>query len=447
MIERDSIGIFGRMNAGKSSLMNLLTQQATSLVDETPGTTADTRTALMEMHGLGPVRLFDTAGIDEAGRLGDKKRRKVDAVLKECDLVLLVIDPAAGELAPERRLLEAARARDVQVLVLYNLFRDEDRARIATAEAAMPLLRFHRSHPLRAVDQAARGPLLEFLLDSYRSRRAPRRLIPFARPDRFFVLNVPMDSETPQARLLRPQAMAVEELTRIGAWPVTYRMDLAAGRSPDAAAHEAERRRWRRFLDSLGGGAAAVITDSQAIDLVAPWTPAAIPLTTFSVMMIEHTSGGRLGLFVAGLRALAGLRPGDRVLIAEACNHSRIDEDIGTVQIPRLLAERHPDVVVEHAFGREFVEIEDLAGYRLIVHCGGCMIPPQKLAARVSDLESVGVPLTNYGLLLSWAQGPEVLRRVLAPWGLAGPLPGEPGEPGEEEPLDDEGRKDRDGAP
>lgn len=214
--------------------------------------------------------------------------------------------------------------------------------------------------------------------------------------------------------------MAVEELTRKWAWPVSYRMDLAAGRSSAPARREAERERWRAFLAGLASPPACVITDSQAIDLVAPWTPDEIPLTTFSIVMIEHGSRGRLALFVDGLRALAGLRAGDRVLIAEACNHSRIGEDIGTVQIPRLLAERRPGVVVEHAFGREFVEREDLAGYRLIVHCGGCMITPQKLSARVRDLQSVGVPLTNYGLVLSWARGPETLRRVLRPWGLEG---------------------------
>lgn len=200
MLERDNIGIFGKMNAGKSSAMNLLTQQETSLVDETPGTTADTKAALMELHGLGPARLLDTAGIDELGRLGDKKRVKVEAVLKECDLVLLVIDPATAgaDLAPEHALLEAARALDAQVLILYNLFREQDRALIPAVEAAIPLLRFHRAHALRAVDPAARGPLLEFLLAGYQGRQAARELIPFAEPGRFYVLNVPMDLETPR---------------------------------------------------------------------------------------------------------------------------------------------------------------------------------------------------------------------------------------------------------
>jgi [FeFe] hydrogenase H-cluster maturation GTPase HydF len=418
MIERDHVGIFGKMNSGKSSLMNLLTQQETSLVDPTPGTTADTRTALMELHGLGPVKLFDTAGIDEAGALGHKKRRKAGADLKACDLVLLVVDPATGDFAPERELVGRAREHGKQLLVLYNLFRPEDRERIAAVEEAIPDLRFHRGHSLVAVAAEERAGLIDFLLAHYDSPRVERELIPFCERDATFVLNIPMDVETPGQRLLRPQAMAVEYLLRNWARPVLHRMDLAAGRAADPAVREAERRRWQDLLDGPGRPPRCVITDSQAIDLVAPWTPAAIPVTTFSIVMIEYVSAGRLALFVEGIRALRDLGPGDRVLVVEACNHSRVGEDIGTVQIPRILAARFPGVKVEHNFGREFLDNEQLAEYRLIIHCGGCMISPQKLQARVRDLAGVGVPLTNYGVFLAWARGLETLRRVLVPWGL-----------------------------
>jgi hypothetical protein len=269
-----------------------------------------------------------------------------------------------------------------------------------------------------AVDPAERPALSDFLRAGYDSPRIDQELLPFCERDRFCVLNIPMDVETPEKRFLRPQAMAMEYLTRRWAYPVAYRMDLAVGRSRDPGMSARERERYLGFLDALGRPPGCVLTDSQAIDLVAAWTPPDVPVTTFSVMMINFVSKGKLRLFVEGIRALQDLRAGDRVLVAEACNHSRIGEDIGTVQIPRILAARFPGVQLEHNFGREFLENAELAAYRLIVHCGGCMISPQQLQARLRDLAAVGVPLTNYGLFLSWAQGPQILRRVLAPWGL-----------------------------
>jgi hypothetical protein len=191
-------------------------------------------------------------------------------------------------------------------------------------------------------------------------------------------------------------------------------MDLGKARSGDAR----ERHRWDSFLDGFGRRPKAIITDSQAMDLMHTWTPEDVMLTTFSIMMINYGSRGRLARFVEGIRALSDLKAGDRILIAEACNHSRIAEDIGTVQIPNFIQHRWPGVVVEHNFGREFQENQRLQSYRLVIHCGGCMISAQKLLARIRDLDSIGVPYTNYGLFLAWRQGPEALAKVLRPFGV-----------------------------
>jgi len=414
LVERDHIGIFGKMISGKSSVMNLLTQQQTSIVDSTPGTTADTKIALQEIHGMGPVKLFDTAGFDEAGELGTKKRAKVMADLKECDLVLLVIDPETRDFSTESEILDHARELDKQILVLYNLFGPLAEGRIPAVEAKLPLLRFHQKMSLRAVDADFRQPLLHFILANFVSRNAKMELLPFVEPDEFYVLNIPMDDETPPGRYLRPQAMAEEYITRNWAYPVSYRMDLGKARKGDAS----ERRRWETFLGNLNRRPKAIITDSQAMDLMHTWTPDDILLTTFSIMMINYVSRGRLSKFVEGIRVLKDLRPGDKILIVEACNHSRIAEDIGTVQIPNFIKKHWPDVVVEHNFGREFQENQQLQSYKLVVHCGGCMIAAQKLLARIRDLDSVGVPYTNYGVFLSWMQGPQALRQVLRPWGI-----------------------------
>ncbi len=414
LVERDHIGIFGKMNCGKSSLMNLLTQQQTSIVDPTPGTTADTKIALQEIHGLGPVKLFDTAGLDEVGDLGAKKRAKGLADLKECDLVLLVIDPDTPSFETESEILRQARELDKQILVVYNLFTPTGGQRIGVVEQHVPLLRFHQKIALAAIDPGCRQPLLDFILANFVSKNCKMELLPFVQRDEFYILNIPMDAETPGGRYLRPQAMAEEYITRQWAYPVSYRMDLGKARSGDAG----ERRRFDAFLGSLSRRPKALITDSQAMDLMHTWTPADVMLTTFSIMMINYVSRGRLTAFVRGIGALDSLRTGDKVLIAEACNHSRIAEDIGTVQIPSFIQRHWPGVLIEHNFGREFQENDRLASYKLVIHCGGCMISAQKLLARIRDLDAVGVPYTNYGVFLAYTQGRASLRQVLRPFGI-----------------------------
>lgn len=418
LVERDHVGIFGKMNAGKSTVMNLLTQQESSIVDARAGTTADTKVALMELHGIGPIKLMDTAGADEVGGLGEKKRRKLFNDLKRCDLILLVVDPSSASLATEQALLEAARAADKQVLVVYNLFQLGAAPAVEQTERALPLLRFHPKLAIAANKIEERGKLIDFIKAHFESKNAEVPLLPFLERDRFYLLNIPMDEETPPGRLLRPQAMVEEYVTRHWAWPVSFRLDLGRARGSDTAAAQAERARFDAVCDRLGDKLAGVITDSQAMDVMHPWVPTTTPLTTFSIAMIHHTSRGRLAEFARGLAGLDKLEAGDRVLIVEACNHSRIAEDIGTVQIPAAIARRFPGVAVEHNFGREFQENPGLARYRLVIHCGGCMIAPQALAARIRDLAQVGVPFTNYGLFLAALQGEAALRRVLKPWGI-----------------------------
>ena len=412
MTERDIIGIFGKMNSGKSSLMNLLTQQETSIVDPTPGTTADTKITQAEIHGLGPVKLMDTAGFNEQDELGEKKRKKAIAALKECDLVLLVIDPSTFEFETEKLILAEARTLDKQVIVVYNLFRITDRNRIEKVEESLSKLRIYRSIVLYAIDIKFRQPMLETILEHYIPKNLAIDLLPFVEEGEFYILNIPMDEETPPGRYLRPQAMAEEHITRKWAFPVSYRMNLTKARAGDAT----ELDRWNSFISSFSKRPKAIITDSQAMDILKDWAPADMALTTFSIMMINYMSRGRLNEFVTGIRALNSLQPGDSVLIAEACNHSRIREDIGTVQIPKLLKKFYPAVIVDFTFGREFIDDLDINKYKLVIHCGGCMISNQRMAARLRDLKATNVPITNYGIFLSFVQGEKTLDRVIAPW-------------------------------
>jgi [FeFe] hydrogenase H-cluster maturation GTPase HydF len=414
-VERDNIGIFGKMNAGKSSVMNLLTQQETSIVDATPGTTSDTKISLHEIHGIGPVRIFDTAGINEHSGLGEKKRKKVMRDLRETNLVLLVIDPSTSDFNAEEGLLKEARELDRQIIVIYNVFKDEDRSLIHEVEEKLTLLRFHKKIIIKANDAICRKLLLDFILENYEPENPAIDLLPFIERNRYYILVIPMDVETPPGRYLRPQAMTEEYITRHWAYPVSFRLDLAAARGDDS---EAEKRRFLSLINGLAEKPSCIITDSQAMDIMSRWCPEEIELTTFSIVMINYMSGGKLSHFAKGAEAIDKLKSGDSILIAEACNHSRIGEDIGTVQIPAVIEKKYPGVKIEHNFGREFQENSALEKYSLIIHCGGCMISRQKMTARIRDLDAVGVPYTNYGIFLSAVNGPEALRKVLKPWGI-----------------------------
>jgi len=435
-VPRLNISIVGAMNAGKSTLMNLLTQSSTSIVDSTPGTTADTKVAFMEIHALGPVKLVDTPGANESGALGLKKREKALQALKESDLGLFVVD-VMDENGPQvvREILASWRHNEfpVRPAIIFNLQRKAGDAVLnrvdniertiigATADKlnALPTLAVDFHSP----DALAR--VLAFVRGIARPKTSPVSVLPpgiaFDRNSRV-LLNIPMDGETPTGRLLRPQAMMQEAMLRDFVSVFAYRMDLSRGRSPDAAQVQEERARYRSSIQALNtdGQLKLIVTDSQAVKEAAGWSnDLEVPLTTFSIAMAHYMSGGRLPLFIEGLRAFQNLKPKSKVLICEACNHDRIQDDIGTVQIPTALRKRfgNDGVIIEHSFGRQY-QTKNLHEYSLILHCGGCMLDQQQMSARLADLELAGVPISNYGLLLSYLGGPAVLERVLKPWQL-----------------------------
>jgi [FeFe] hydrogenase H-cluster maturation GTPase HydF len=418
LVERDTIGIFGRMNSGKSSIMNLLTQQETSIVDSTAGTTADTKITLQEIHGIGPVKIFDTAGADEQNILGDKKRKKVFSDLKECDLALIIIDPSKKDFITELELLNKARDLDKQILIIYNLFQEKDFSNIKNIEETIPLLRFYKKITISAIDENNRQPLLNFILKNFESKNLKTPLLPFLKQNEYYILVIPMDEETPPGRLLRPQAITEEYITRNWAYPVCFRMDLGKARNKNIKIQEKEKKRFLDLVNGLAKKPKAIVTDSQAMDIMNNWCPSNIGLTTFSIIMINYISRGNLKDFVSGIKTLEKLKKQDKVLIVEACNHSRIGEDIGTVQIPNYLKNKIPEIIIEHNFGREFQENNKLQEYKLIIHCGACMISPQKLMARIRDLENLKIPFTNYGIILAYMQGEKALKKALKLWGI-----------------------------
>ncbi|KXZ55371.1 hypothetical protein GPECTOR_3g5 [Gonium pectorale] len=468
-VPRINIGVFGVMNAGKSTLVNALAQQEACIVDSTPGTTADVKTVLLELHDLGPAKVLDTAGLDETGVLGDKKRRKALNTLKECDVAVVVVDTETLRkarsvpgynltdiLSWERRVVEQAVKYGVSPVLFLNI----KSSGCGSPAPSAPELQAMLAEVHDVLDPARKLPTLALDLAATSLHERSTRCAAFVRQgasrssrwgqppagclprwslsrQSMLLMVIPMDAETPGGRLLRPQAQVQEEAIRHWSTVMSVRLDLDAARGKlGPEAREAERQRFSNVIRLLeeNQGPALVVTDSQAVDVVHPWTcdPSTgrprVPFTTFSIAMAYQQSGGRLDMFVEGLEALDGLQEGDHVLIAEACNHNRITEscnDIGMIpkKLERMMGGKK--LQIDHAFGREFPELEEgkLASYKLVIHCGSCMIDVQKTQQRMRDLGEAHVPFTNYGIFFSWAAAPEALRRALEPWGLEPPAP------------------------
>ena len=420
MIPRTNIGIFGMVNAGKSTLMNLITQQVTSIVDPTFGTTTDIKVSLMEIHTLGPLKLFDTAGINEKSSLGIKKRDKTIDCLKKCDLVLLVIDP--NSLFDENfEIVNLCEKHEKSLILIFNNFKDKINPKISPKTSKVI------PYPQISLDlsnKKAKDELINFILKAYKPIKKNQTLFPHLKKDDVVFLNIPMDEETPEKRLLRPQSFVQEHLLRRFISTYAYRMDLKKARSTDKKISNDEFLRFQKQLKLLQNQnfLKLLITDSQAIDIVHKWTldekgKPLIDITTFSIIMANEKN--ELSTFINGIDAFKTLKENDKILIAEACNHNRIKEDIGTYQIPLKLNNYFGEgkIQIDHAFGRDFASY-NLSDYKLIIHCGGCMLDKQSMQARINDLEESNVPITNYGIILAYLNSREAFSRVIKPFML-----------------------------
>jgi small GTP-binding protein len=436
-MKRINIGIFGRINSGKSTLMNLLTQQEASIVDITPGTTADVKTSIMEIHEFGPVKIFDTAGTDEEGVLGAKKKNKTIDALKRSDIVLLVVNENNyaydnDDFTPETELISLADSRKKELFIIYNEFAGYECLREKISSKIDP----NNNYPyikLNLNDRTKYMELVEFMKKNSKIKKTRTPLLPLLSSDKIVFLNIPMDEETPEGRFLRPQMMIEEYLVRRYVPTLAYRMDLGMARSGIAGEAEEEKKRFDDFVSVLNGRSndpsdgqvkgrlQLLITDSQAMDIISGWTKnSSYMITTFSIVMINFLSGGNLKLFVEGVKAIKNLKPGDKIMIAEGCNHDRKAEDIGTVQIPAMIEKLYGkgNIQIDHYFGRVFAEYDKLKEYKLVIHCGGCMLDQQTISARIHDLIESGVSFSNYGVVLSYFQGEDILNRVIEPFGL-----------------------------
>ena len=352
------IAVFGPVNSGKSTLVNALAGQEVSLVSDVPGTTTDPVRKRIELPGLGPCVLIDTAGVDDDSLLGPERERRTRAILDEADIAVLVhADTCHSE-----------RSEGIPAFL---------------QDAPVPVVHYERGQSIESLLERIRKALPE-----QKERFLTASLVA---PGGTVVLVMPQDGEAPKGRLILPQVRVIRELLDRGCIPVCC--------TPDTLP---------LTLAALNGNPDLVITDSQVFRQVEEAIPQEVPLTSFSILLAGEK--GDIRVFVEGARAIDTLDPGSRVLIAEACSHVPASEDIGRVKIPALLR-RRGDMAIDVSAGNDFPE--DLTGYDLIIHCGACVATGNLVAARIRKALLAGVPITNYGIASAKLQG--ILDRVALP--------------------------------
>jgi [FeFe] hydrogenase H-cluster maturation GTPase HydF len=389
------IGLFGRRNVGKSSLLNALTRQLVSIVSDVAGTTTDPVEKPMELLPIGPVLFIDTAGIDDIGALGDMRVQRTRQVFDRTDVGVIVT--VAGDWSEfEEAILTELIERKIPVIVVFNKM---DIARTDAAQTAR--LKDLKIACVEAI--AARGEGIVDLREAL-VRTAPEEFInapaivgDLVPAGELAVLVIPIDLEAPKGRLILPQVQSIRDIL-----------------DNDAYCMVVKERELRDAIERLKRPPVLVVTDSQAFLKVAADTPNDVPMTSFSILFARFK--GDLVEFVRGAMAIDNLQPGDRVLMCEACSHHPIGEDIGRVKLPRWLRQYvggKLDFV--HVQGHDFPD--DLGPYKLVVHCGACMWNRREVLTRVLRCQQAGVPITNYGLAIAFSLG--IFERALGPFPAA----------------------------
>jgi len=389
------IGIFGKRNAGKSSILNALTHQDVSIVSEVAGTTTDPVEKPMELLPLGPVLFIDTAGIDDAGDLGDKRVNKTLAVFDRTDLGVIITNSFNwGDY--ELQLMEEFKKREIPYIIVFNKS-DKFAEKIdLTSELDNLQIKYVFTSATKGTGiSALRQLLLQSAPADFINR--PSILADLVGPGEAAVLVVPIDKEAPKGRLILPQVQSIRDLL-----------------DNDSFCLVVKERELRQALSIMNKPPKLVVTDSQAFLKVAADTPPEIPLTSFSILFARFQ--GDLPEMVRGAMAIDNLKTGDKILIAEACSHHPIGEDIGTVKIPRWLTQYvGGKLQIDSVRGHDFPQ--NISEYKLIIHCGACMWNRRNMLSRIMKARQAGIPITNYGLTIAFSLG--IFERALQPFPAA----------------------------
>lgn len=380
--ERLHIGFFGMRNAGKSSLVNAVTGQELSLVSEVKGTTTDPVRKAMELLPLGPVVIVDTPGLDDEGELGEMRVKKAKQVLNSIDIAVLVVDATRGMNALDNELVEIFKGKNIPYIIAFN---KADIAENKTAE-------LENSMSVSALKRENIDALKDRIAALVEEDKEKRFIISdLLEEGDTVVLVIPIDKAAPKGRLILPQQQTIRDILDAGANAVVCRdTELAV------------------TLDSLKRPPKIVVTDSQAFGRVSKTVPRDILLTSFSILFARYK--GNLRDAVKGAAALDKLSDGDTVLISEGCTHHRQCGDIGTVKLPTWIKDyTGKRLNFEFTSGRDFPE--ELSDYKMVIHCGGCMLTEREMSYRAGEAKDAGIPMTNYGMVIAHTHG--ILRRSL----------------------------------
>lgn len=390
--ERVHIGIFGKRNAGKSSLINAITGQNLAIVSEAKGTTTDPVYKAMELLPLGPVMIIDTPGIDDEGFLGSLRIQKAYQVLNKTDIALVIIDAAVGPSAEDLRLIKRINTKKIPLLIVINKCEtiNEDKKTAYQALLSNGKLLFVSAEQKLNIFELKEAIAQTVPADENKAQIVADLLS----PSDFVVLVVPIDSAAPKGRLILPQQQTIRDILEA-----------------DAAAIVVKENELTNTLQNLGKRPKLVITDSQVFKKVAAETPADILLTSFSILFARYK--GNLQTAVQGVTALDSLEDGDKILIGEGCTHHRQCDDIGTVKLPRWIKEytgKNPEFIFTS--GTEFPL--NLSPYKMIIHCGACMLNEREMQYRIKCAADQNIPFTNYGITIAYING--ILKRTVEPF-------------------------------
>lgn len=383
------IAIFGRRNAGKSSLINALTNQDIAVVSDVPGTTTDPVYKSMEILPIGPVLLIDTAGIDDVGLIGELRIKKTKEVLNKTDLALIVTDEETGIGSFEEELLRVIGEKRIPVIIVFNKLDLKENSKEKIEEIhGVPVVRV----------SAKTGEGIDKLKDKI-IQRAPKDIeVPLMKnlveKGDIVILVTPIDESAPKGRMILPQVQVIRDILDHNAFMMVCKETEV-----------------KQALESLKVPPKLVITDSQVFAEVSEIIPPEIPLTSFSILFARHK--GDLKELVEGVKAIKKLKKGDNILIVEGCTHHRQEDDIGTVKIPRWLQKEVGGPLNFHWISGVAFE-EELSKYQLIVHCGSCMHNRKEMMYRINRAKAQNVPIVNYGVLIAYVTG--ILDRVLKPF-------------------------------
>lgn len=374
--ERIHIGFFGRTNAGKSSLVNKITNQDLAIVSDTKGTTTDPVYKAMEILPLGPVVIIDTPGFDDDGILGEKRISRTKLVLNKTDVAVLVVDLVEGMTATDEQLIKLFEEKGIPYIVAYNKADLKE-----TVSAGKPNEIYVSSVTGKNINE-----LKEMIARAGLQKPAPAPLISdLIKPGDTVVLVIPIDSSAPKGRIILPQQQVLREIL-----------------DTNAIAYIAQDTDLLQLLANLKTPPALVVTDSQVFGKVSKIVPKNIKLTSFSILLARHK--GFLKSAVKGIWAIESLEDGDTVLISEGCTHHRQCEDIGTYKIPKWLREyTGKNINIETTSGLTFAE--DLTKYKMIIHCGACMLNDREMLYRTKCANDCGIPMTNYGTAIAYMHG------------------------------------------